>query len=218
MKLVKGEILELEIKSINREAFVQYGYLAKGYDFSELLRVLENSTEKPERGVIYTPRDGNLEKLPVAVSIRDSIFGGMPVQIGYCNGSNITLNSLEYHRGSELIIAADDIILLIAPLQKMRGFTLDTSEVEAFLLPAGCAALLYETTLHYAPCNAPGNDGFRTIVVLPEATNTEKPNITYNCDEDKLLWARNKWLVAHPDSPEAKQGAFVGLTGANITL
>jgi len=208
----------LEIKSIDSEAFVQYGYIVKGHDFSELLEVLVSSTEKPESGVIYAPGDGNLEKLPIAVSIRDNIFGGMPVQIGYCNGSNVTLNSLEYHRGSELIVAADDITLLIAQLQKMRGFTLDTSEVEAFLLPAGSAVLLYETTLHYAPCNAPGNDGFRTIVVLPEATNTEKPDIRYNCGEDRLLWARNKWLIAHPDSPEAKQGAFVGLSGTNIKL
>ena len=208
----------MEIKSVNSEAFVRYGYPVAGYDFSELLGLLVSNTEKPEDGVIYTPGDGNLEKLPVAVKIRDNIFGGMPVQIGYCNGSNTTLNCLEYHRGSELVVAADDVILLIAPMQEVRDHTLDTSKVEAFLLPAGSAVLCYETTLHYAPCNAPGNSGFRTIVVLPEATNTEKPNITYNCDEDKLLWARNKWLIAHPDSTEAKQGAFVGLSGANITL
>jgi len=38
------------------------------------------------------------------------------------------------------------------------------------------------------------------------------------CQEDKLLWARNKWLMAHPDAPEAAQGAYVGLTGKNITI
>jgi len=208
----------LEIKSIRSETFVKYGYPVEGYDFSKLLEMLVNNTEKPENGVIYTPGDGKLEKLPVAVKIRDNVFGGMPVQIGYCNGSNSTLNCLEYHRGSELVVAADDVILLIAPMQEMRSYTLDTSKIEAFLLPADSAVLCYETTLHYAPCNAPGNTGFRAIVVLPESTNTERPDITNNNDEDKLLWARNKWLIAHPDSPEAKQGAFVGLTGSNITL
>ena len=49
-------------------------------------------------------------------------------------------------------------------------------------------------------------------------TNTEKPAIEPKNLEDKLLWARNKWLIAHPDSSEAKQGAFVGLTGINIDL
>jgi len=208
----------MEIKSTNSEAFKKYGYLVEGYDFSELQGLLENNTEKPENGVTYVPGNGSFEKLPVAVSISDNLFGGMPVQIGYCNGSNKTLNCLEYHRGSELVIAADDVVLLVAPVQEIINNSLDTSKVEAFLLPAKRAMLFYETTLHYAPCNAPGNNGFRTIVVLPEGTNTEKPDITAYNDEDKLLWARNKWLLAHADSPEAKQGAFIGLTGANVTV
>ncbi len=36
--------------------------------------------------------------------------------------------------------------------------------------------------------------------------------------EGALLWARNKWLLAHPDFPEAAAGAFVGLTGENLRL
>ena len=37
-------------------------------------------------------------------------------------------------------------------------------------------------------------------------------------DEDKLLRTRNKWLLAHPDSAEAKDGAMVGLTGTNTDI
>ena len=37
-------------------------------------------------------------------------------------------------------------------------------------------------------------------------------------EEDRRLWARNKWLLAHPESSEAAQGAWVGLTGRNIDL
>jgi len=208
----------MEIKSLNSEAFVKYGYQIRGHDFSGLIDLLVKNTDRPKDGVIYFPGDEKLEGSPVAASIRDNLFGGIPVQIGYCNGNNVTLNCLEYHRGSEVIIAAEDTVLLIAPLQEYRNNNLDTSCVEAFLLPAGNAVLIYETTLHYAPCNAPGNDGFRTIVVLPKGTNTEKPDIAVNNDEDKLLWARNKWLIAHPDAPEAKAGAFVGLSGVNIKL
>lgn len=36
--------------------------------------------------------------------------------------------------------------------------------------------------------------------------------------EDRLIRARNKWLLAHPDSPEAKDGAYIGLTGVNIDM
>lgn len=31
-----------------------------------------------------------------------------------------------------------------------------------------------------------------------------------------LLRARNKWLLAHPQSPEAAQGAWSGLRGENL--
>ena len=208
----------MEIESLSSEAFVKYGYKIEGYDFTKLLELLTGITEKPENGVIYKPGSEELESLEIAESIRDNLYGGMPIQIGYCNGSNVKLNCLEYHRGSEVVIAADDVVLLLAPMQEIRSGKIDTSLVEAFLLPAGTAALVYETSLHYAPCNAPGNDSFRTIVVLPKITNTEKPDITIHNNEDKLLWACNKWLLAHPDSPEAKRGAYIGLTGENITL
>ena len=147
----------------------------------------------------------------------------MPIQIGYCNGYNTKLNCLEYHRGSEINIPANDIVLLLAPLQSVKKGKLHTSAVEAFYVPKGTPVLIYETTLHYAPCNAVvdgevSKEGFRVIVVLPKDTNTAKPEIKELDFEDKLLWARNKWLIAHPDTNEAKQGAFVGLSGVNIDL
>ena len=76
----------------------------------------------------------------------------------------------------------------------------------------------YATTLHYAPCHVDADKGFRVMVALPMDTNTEKPEIKIMTREDKLLWARNKWLLAHPDTSEAAAGAYVGLTGKNINL
>ena len=55
-------------------------------------------------------------------------------------------------------------------------------------------------------------------VVLPRGTNTEKPALAEPNGEDRLMTARNKWLLAHPESPEARQGAWEGLTGANLDL
>ena len=37
-------------------------------------------------------------------------------------------------------------------------------------------------------------------------------------EEDRRLRARNKWLLAHADSSEAKDGAYVGLKGENIDI
>lgn len=208
----------MEIKSVNSGDFTRYGKVVEGYDFTGILDKLTKTSEKPTDSVIYVPGDTSLEAMPVAAVIRDNLYGGLPIQIGYCNGYNRMLNCLEYHRGSEVNIAADDAVLLLAPLQEVQEGRLDTGSVEAFLVPAGTAVLLYETTLHYAPCNAPEKDGFRVIIVLPKDTNTEKPEISVKNGEDRLLWARNKWLIAHPDAPEAKQGAFVGLAGTNITV
>ena len=56
------------------------------------------------------------------------------------------------------------------------------------------------------------------MVALPHGTNTDKPVMTNQTSEDRLLWARNKWLLAHPDSSEAKQGAYIGLAGENIDI
>ena len=206
------------MKTVFDPEFRTYGEVLTGYDCKELLALLESTTERPANGVVYVPGNEAFEALPVAEALSLGAYGGMPIQVGYCNGSNKKLNCLEYHRGSEVNIPAEDMVFLVAPLQKMVDGVLDTKEVEAFLAPAGTVVLLYETTLHYAPCNAPGTDGFRVVVVLPKNTNTDKPALVERNAEDRLLWARNKWLSAHPDSVEAGQGAFVGLKGENITV
>ena len=36
--------------------------------------------------------------------------------------------------------------------------------------------------------------------------------------EEALLWMQNKWLLCHPDSPQAQKGAFVGIRGENLRL
>ena len=213
----------MKIKSVFSHAFEKYGKVLKGYDVTDLLKKLEDTTKKPDNAVIYEPGDAGLEALPIAKEFSDNAYGGMPIQIGYCNGNNTKLNCLEWHRGSELNIPANDMVLLLAPLQAVKNGKLDTSLVEAFYAPKGTVVEVYETTLHYAPCNAVkdgvvSKEGFRVIIVLPKDTNTEKPAIKEIDFEDKLLWARNKWLIAHPDSSEAKAGAFVGLNGVNIDL
>lgn len=207
----------MKIRSCFDKEFSRYGTAVEGYDFAPLLSALSEKTPKPADRTVYVASDAALEALPVFSELSESLYGGMPIQIGYCNGSNRTLGCLEYHRGSELNVAADGVVLLLAPLSELRDGRLDTSLVEAFSVPAGTAVQLYETTLHYAPCNAPGNVGFRVAIALPRGTNSETGRRSLT-REDRLLWARNKWLVAHPDSAEAAQGAFAGLTGENLTV
>lgn len=72
--------------------------------------------------------------------------------------------------------------------------------------------------MHYAPCHVDADKGFRVLVALPKGTNTAKPDIQNNGGDDPLLWACNKWLLAHAESTEAKAGAYIGLTGENIHI
>ena len=206
------------IHSVFDKEFRRFGQVLQDYDFSELLDVLNRTTPRPENAVVYVPSDAALEALPAAQLLMNRAYGGMPIQIGYCNGTNSKLNCFEYHRDSEINIAADDSILLLACQGELDNHTMDTSSVEAFLLPAGTAVEVFATTLHYAPCSAEKDKGFRVAIVLPRGTNTEKPDQLLQTGEDRLCTARNKWLIAHPDSNEAQNGAFVGLTGANIDL
>ena len=142
----------------------------------------------------------------------------MPIQIGCCCGHNGRLNCLEYHRDSEINVFAADAVLLLSSREQLVNNRLDTGLVRAFLVPAGTAVEIYATTLHYAPCGVDPEHDFQVSVILPRNTNTEIPRINPVSAEDRLLWARNKWLIAHPDAPEAKDGAFVGLYGKNITV
>ena len=206
----------MKIYSVFDAEFKPYGKVLEGYDVSELLKAM-NAIALPESGTAYEPGIASLEACGIFSELRDRAYGGMPVQLGMCWGHNTKLNCLEYHRDSEINIGSEDFVLLLAKQDEITDGKLDTSCVKAFRAPAGAVVEVYATSLHYAPCHV-SNKGFRTAVVLPLGTNTEKPEFTAKCDEDKMLRARNKWLLAHPDADEAKDGAWVGLTGANIDL
>ena len=204
----------MKIKNVTDPEFRRYGRIVDGYDFTEMIKVMEQ-TPLPEE-VIYVPSDNKLEKTEPAIDLKRRMFGELPIQIGYCNGHNSKLNALEYHRSSEVNVAVTDIILLLGSEQDIASdFTYETSKVEAFLVPAGTGIEIYGTTLHYAPCGVDGN-GFKAIVVLPQGTNTDLMTCHTKSYDDKLLTAKNKWLIAHEEA--GIEGAVCGLKGENIDL
>ena len=91
----------------------------------------------------------------------------------------------------------------------------DSSKMEAFLIPAGTTIEVYATTLHYAPCNVAAS-GFKCVVVLPKGTNTDITLEEKHTPEDDLLFARNKWLLSHPDANIA--GSVAGIKGENLSV
>ena len=206
----------MKIYSVSDPEFRPYGKVLTGYDTSELVAAM-NAIPLPENGTAYEPAIASLEACRIFKCLGNRAYGGMPVQLGMCWGHNTKLNCLEYHRDSEINIGTGDFILLLAKMEDIVDGKLDTAKVKAFRAPAGAAVQVYETSLHYAPCQVSG-DGFRVAVVLPRGTTTDKPELKPQNDEDQWLWARNKWLLAHADSSEAAQGAYVGLVGENIDI
>ena len=164
--------MSIKIQNVTDPSFQKYGrILTADYDVAELIDKMQ---EMPcPADVVYEPSVTELEALPIMKSFTDSLYGGLPIQIGYCNGHNHLLNAVEYHRSSEVNVAATDLILLIGMQQDIEAdFTYDTKKIEAFLVPKGTMIEVYATTLHYAPCSVDGQE-FRCVVVLPKDTNLD---------------------------------------------
>lgn len=208
----------MKFYSVFDPEFRPYGQVVSGMEetIAEILSVLKDAPQ-PE-GVDYVAEYAPLQELPAMVEVSEHLYGGMPVQMGWCNGHNTKLNCLEYHRDSEFNLGTEDFVLLLAKQEEIVDGLLDTAFVKAFKVPAGTMVEVFATTLHYAPCHCDADKGFRVLVALPQGTNTEKPVITPKTREDALMTARNKWLLAHPESNEAKNGAKIGLSGENIDI
>lgn len=207
----------MKVYQVTSEQFKKYGRVLN-LNTDELVTAMME-TPLPD-DVVYEPSISTLESLDIAKQLQSEVYGELPVQLGYCNGKNILLNALEYHRSSEINIGATDAVLMVGRQQDVtEGFMYDTSLVEAFFLPKGTAVELYATTLHYAPCNA-AESGFRVCIVLPKGTNdpledAHKKSVKED-GEDALLTAKNKWLIGHAEGG-LPEGSHIGLTGKNLS-
>lgn len=208
----------MKIYSVRDREFEPYGKIIEGYDVEQMMRMLKGFKIGEGYQVDYIPFDETLENTEFARVISDRIFGGLPAQVGCCWGKNTKLNCLEYHRSSELNLSSDDFILLLAKEDEIVDGKIDTSKVKAFRCEAGTLINVFATTLHYAPCSSKNGKGFKVMVALPIGTNTEYSIENPKTVEDRMLFARNKWLIAHSESDEAKKGAYIGLEGENIDI
>lgn len=204
-------------KSVQDAAFRPYGRVLP-LDTKECCAVLKTLSISAT-GTVYEASVPVLEKLPLFQELTEKTYGEMPVELGHCSGHNDTLNALEYHRSSEIDIAATDLVLMLGRQQDIDPETLtyDTAQVEFFFVPAGTAVELYATTLHFAPCGIDGQE-FRCGVALPRGTNEPLANPIVATGEDRLLFAVNKWMLAHAESGLDKDGAYIGLRGDNCKL
>ncbi|AFG36245.1 DUF4867 family protein [Spirochaeta africana] len=228
LERVQQENPDRQLLAVHHADFAPYGRVLGGLSAAEALASAQQMITFPEQGVQYLRSVAELERLPLRGELESQVFGGMPIQLGWCIGTNQVLNALEFHKSSEVIIAGSPVVLVLGHRHDIRDNRYALEQAACFYLPAGTAVELYAECLHFAPIGAAAGP-FLTLIALPAGTNAplegqSTPPLPAGdqgagaSDEQQLLWQCNKWLLAQPGSPQAEQGAHVGLTGSQVRI
>ena len=202
----------IQIHSVHEAVFASYGRFIEE-DTTEICAAAEK-LPFPEEGSRYVAAEASLEATEFAKRLREEYCGQLDEQVGICYGHSNRLNALEWHTCNEFNVAVRPLVLLLAKRGDMdeKG-RLDAAKVKAFYLAQGEMIEVYSDTLHFCPCEVT-TDGFSSIVGLQRDTN-----LPLQDRKQELLWARNKWLIAHEDNaPLVARGAVPGIYGENWTI
>ncbi|MBC7236141.1 MAG: DUF4867 family protein [Chloroflexi bacterium] len=212
----------LGLEDVQAPGFGVYGRLLDTYDAGEMIARARAILPQAQQ-VVYEPSVAALEESSsLNMRIMQQIYGGMPIQIGWCYGRNTRMGALEYHKGTEVLICLTDIVLLVGHLGDIRfgaEIRYDAAKVRAYYAPAGSVIEFFPWCLHFAPIQARTEEQFATLVYLPKGTNEPLPFPAEPVGESRLLFAVNKWLIAHPGATDlVKAGAYAGIVGADIVV
>lgn len=199
--------------SVNDDEFKPYGSVVSGYDLDEIITEAEK-INMPESGSSYELSIPQFEKCGVYEKLKNEAFGETDIQVGFCWGYNDMLNGLEYHKSSEINVAATPMVLLLGLVTDIENDEHDSKNIKAFYLEKGEMVEVYATTLHFCPCQV-SEKGFRSVVILPKGTNAplDKPST------DKMLFKKNKWLLCHNNNEALIQrGVYSGIFGENFKI
>ena len=204
---------DIKFCDVHSPEFLTFGKVLTSLDTTEIIAQAQK-IENPAAGSSYLPSLDAFEDLSIAATVKNEVFGSMPTQMGYCWGHNNFLGATEWHKSSELNIAVTPLVLILGHIWDIKQGKIDSSDFTAFYLPAGTVVEIYETTLHFCPCEVDKN-GFGCIVGLPYGTNTELEILPI----DKILFRKNKWLICHIDNKALiEKGVLPAITGTNYKI
>lgn len=202
---------QYHINDVRDQSFQTYGKIIKE-DINEAISYVLSSVRPPKSGNCYIPSVDALEKLPSIRLLSQKVYGYLDVMAGVVSGDNQVLNGIEYHQGSETIVAVTDFVLVVGYLWDMKDQTYDSSLCECFYVPKGVIVECYGTTLHYTPISV-SDDGFMTICLLLKGTGDSLE------ERQGILKKKNKWFIAHKDNLEKiESGDYPGLKGKLIMI
>lgn len=203
----------LKIYRTSDKEFIPYGRVLTDIDTDAFIKASEKAEEVKE-GSLYIAEANYFKDLDAAKDVEIKSFGELPSQAGYCYGYSNKLNAVEWHKSSEINVATTPLILFLGQVQDIVNRKIDSSSIKAFYVEKGEALEVYATTLHFCPCQVTP-EGFGCVVVLPKGTNIPLDG-EY---EDKLMFRKNKWLLAHVENQGLiERGVVAGVTGENYTV
>jgi hypothetical protein len=201
------------IHTVFEDQFKGYGRVCSLVDSSGLLGWAKSTIDVPRSGTRYVPSLTVLEHREEIQRLGRCVYGRLPFQAGTCAGNNSQLTGVEYHQGSETVVAVSDCVMLLGRVQDIVHLSYDGSATEAFFIPSGTAVELFSTTLHYTPCQATP-EGFLVLILLLEGTNAPLEAGHRTSDDHPLLTKVNKFLMVHASQREKiESGIRPGLRG-----
>lgn len=209
----------IKFYDITDPLFSSFGSVLDSTAFSSYFDYLEQHTQIPLTMNQYIAHDPSIIQFFNGNRLIDHVYQHEPIQFGYVNGNNSTLNALEFHQCPEINLALTPLVLMLGLTSDIKNGTYDVSHLRAFYIPSKTAVLLHPTTLHFSPCKV-SDSGFKCGVILSYGTNMN----FISSDEkrvknDPLLFKTNKWLIAHPENQTLLDlGAFPGLIGENLMI
>jgi hypothetical protein len=213
---------DIKIYHITDKSFLSYGRVHQSLNVEGYLDYLDKNIQVTGEifySADYLGTDFNSSELKPIIN---TVYGGLAdIQVGICHGKNKQLNALEYHKGTETIIPGTDMVILLGLTDDIDwvAATYETSRVKAFFVPRGTVYELSGRCLHYAPIHVDEQKGFSLVVLLPRGTNEALDFLPVKKDENRLLFGKNKWFIAHSeDESSVKMGAHIGLIGHNTEL
>lgn len=165
--------------------------------------------------VVYEPMVKALQDHPFVEQIKQTIYAGQAVQVGWAYGKNANLDFMETNGVTVTVIPVYNAVYFIGGKADVDTTTwlYPVEKAQAFYFPANSVTELQPDTLRSAPIRVSDEVGQLTIVVVPEgvALGTASAGEGF----DQALAAANRWVLAFPDN---SFGFFAGLDGSNINI
>jgi hypothetical protein len=217
INIVRNNNQTLKIQSIHDSSFLKYGRVLDKELFEDAFNYLK-TVDIPKEGNRYLAHDDEFFQTIKNPFSYNELFGYVSLEYGHVSGQNQHLDSLEYHKSSEINICITPLVLFLGHKSDIENNMYDSSKCEVFYVPENTVIELDPLVLHFSPCKVL-ESGFICGVVLPKGTNEEIVLERNNPSKDPLLFKKNKWLITHVENTNRiKQGAFPGLCGINYKI